>query len=53
MGNSSCIQNRCLLIISGDAGVLGTPPSRSGSDSQDDQEDDAPPRDAGSRDAGN
>jgi len=52
MGSSACIQNRCLLIVSGDAGILGTPPSLSnGSDSQGD--DDSPARDAGPGDAGN
>ena len=50
MGSSACIQNRCLLIVSGDAGGLGTPPSNE-SDSQDDGE--SPARDAGSGDAGN
>jgi hypothetical protein len=54
MGNSACIQNRCLLIVSGDAGVLGTPPSlRNDSDSQDDDDDDSPVSDAGDADAGN
>ena len=53
MGNSACIQNRCLLIVSGDASVLGNPPSlTNGPDTQDD-DDEGLPRDAGDGDAGN
>ena len=57
MGNSVCTQNRCLLVVSGDAGRVGTsstpPPSGSDPDDDDDSSEPPPGSDAGSRDAGN